>query len=116
MADQQDCSQFNSFDPRYYVCLAQNLASGVTTALDPSTLGKAMVGVITGLATAPLKALGLNSLRDGMWRALLVMLGLMAIGMGLLLFAGVAIKEEAGSQTGQAVQADAKTAAMAAAA
>lgn len=112
MADQQDCSQFGWWDPRYYACLGQNLGNDI----NPANLAAAGAGAIGGLAVAPLKALHLNSFRDGMWRLLLILLGLMSIGFGLMLFAGVAIKEEAGSQTGQQVESSAKTAAMAAAA
>lgn len=91
-----------------------NANGTIGTITDPGQLVQLFMADIAGIALMPFKALGLNSLRDGLYRGLFVLLGIMAIGMGLLLFAGVAIKEEAGSPAGQQVEGAAPALAMAA--
>lgn len=104
------CEQYNSFDPRRGICEADqllcfggqvpgdivnapsNVANGVTQAMIDLLKTDLM-----GLVQAPFKALGLNGLSDLLFRLLLVGLGLMSIWFGLMIFAGTAVKEEAGN-------------------
>lgn len=81
-----------------------NAAGSAATAVTQgtaNTLAQAFANSIISLIDQPFKALGLNGLADAMWRLLLIGVGIMVLAFGLMIFAGTAIKEEAGSPQAQ---------------
>src|SRR5690242_6491401 len=108
MMGQADCSKISQLSPLYYVCMAQNgtpvdcktipssdpryepcwgavaLVTGAQAINQPIDLNPAdwIINALKGLGDLLFKALGLGGLKDGMWRLLLILAGIMVVGIG----------------------------------
>lgn len=88
-------------------------AAGVPTVGDVASgnadLGTMLADGMLAFVTLPFKLLGIESPSDFMWRAMLILFGIMLVGFGLAILAGQAAHEEAPE-----IEQGASTAAMAA--